>query len=146
MSNPQDVWNSYKDLLKKSYVDESFDAWRDLWADECRFVVKYGKQREDGFEEEERKGRDEIVSFFSGSSGKIEIDFEDCGPVYETKSRPDTFLIISNFIATIIKSGYRYENRIVCQVTLDRQEKIKEMVEYADPIKRQAFLEALGAI
>ena len=48
------------------------------------------------------------------------------------KNKPDTFLVSSNFIATIIKSRYRYENRIVCQVTLDGQAKIKELVEYAE--------------
>lgn len=144
MSSLQDVWNSYKDILKKSYSSRGFDAWRDLWANECRFVVKYGKQGTDGFEEEELEGRDKIVSFFSGSSGEIEIDFKDDGSVYETKDKPDTFLVISNFVATVIRSGYRYENRIVCQITVDGQGKIKELVEYADPIKRQAFLKELG--
>ncbi len=88
-------------------------------------------------------GRERIVYFFSGSSGKIEIDFKDDGPVYETQNKPDTFLVISNFIATIINSGYRYENRIVCQFTLDKQGKIKELIEYADPIARQKFLDQL---
>ena len=87
MSNSQDIWNSYKDLLKKSYIDKSYDAWSDLWANECRFVVKYGRQGNDGFEEEEFIGREQIVSFFSDSSGKIEIDFKDDGPVYETEKQ-----------------------------------------------------------
>jgi hypothetical protein len=124
MSSLQDIWNSYKDLLKKSYVSRSFDAWCNLWANECRFVVKYGKQRTDGFEEEELEGRDKIVSFLSGSSGEIEIDFKDDGSVYETKDKPDTFLVIPNFVATVIRSGYRYENRLVCQITVDGQRKI----------------------
>jgi len=144
MRNPQDIWNSYKDLLKKSYIERSFDAWRDLWADECRFVVVYGKAGNDGFEEEEHIGRDDIVSFFSGSSGQIEIDFRDEGPIYETKNKPDTFLVISNFHAIIGGSGYYYENRIVCQITLDGEGKIRELIEYADPLKRQAFLTKLA--
>src|SRR5207245_867516 len=104
MSNPQDIWNSYKDLLKKSYIERRFNAWRDLWADECRFVVMYGRAGNDGFEQEEHIGRDDIVSFFSGSSGKIEVDFRDDGPVYETKNEPATFVVISNFHAIIIAS------------------------------------------
>jgi hypothetical protein len=101
MSSLQDIWNSYKDLLKKSYVSRSFDAWCNLWANECRFV-----------------------SLLSGSSGEIEIDFKDDGSVYETKDKPDTFLVIPNFVATVIRSGYRYENRLVCQITVDGQRKI----------------------
>jgi ketosteroid isomerase-like protein len=144
MRNPQDIWNSYKDLLKKSYIERRFDAWRDLWANECRFVVTYGRARNDGYEEQEHIGREDIVSFFSGSSGRIEVDFRDDGPVYETKNKPDTFLVISNFIATIIASGYHYENRIVYQVTFDGEGKIRELVEYTDPLRRQAFLRKLG--
>jgi len=149
MSNLQDIWDSYKDRLKKSYEDGNFDAWCDLWADDKptsdkpTFVVKYGEQGEDGFKEEVLEGRDKIVSLFSNSIGKIEIRFEDNGPVYVTQNKSDTFLVISDFIATIIKSGYPYKNRILCQVTLDEQRKIKKLIEYADPIKRQNFLKEL---
>lgn len=146
MSNPQDIWNLYKDRLKKSHVDKDkeMNAWKDLWANDCQFIVKYGKQGKDGYEEEILKGRDKIVKFFSGAIDKIVIDFKDDGPVYETKNKPETFLVISDFIATIVEGGYPpYKNRIVCYVTLDTQGKIKEMVEYTDPIKRQNFLERL---
>jgi len=139
----QAKWDSYKDRLKKSYESGNFTTWGDLWADDGSLIVKYGKQREDGYQEEEIKGRDKIVSFFSGSTGKIEIDFRDDGPVYVTPTKPDTFFVISDFIATIIKSRDGYENRILCQVTLDAQGKIKRMIEYTDHIKRQNFLNKL---
>lgn len=144
MSHPQEIWNSYKELLKKSYQEEKFTAWRDLWASDGRLVVTFGKMGKDRFEAELHDGRDDITSFFSQAGGRIEIDFEDDGPVYQAQSRPNAFLVVSTFIATILESGYRYENRIVCHFTLDQHGRIKELVEYADPLRRQAFLKKLS--
>ncbi len=122
----QKVWDSYKELLIKSHNDKKWnEAWDDLWANDSQFVVKYGKKGKDGYEEEIFRGRDEIVEFFKGGIKKIGINFKDVGFFCEMTNEPNTFVVISDFSATIIESKYPYKNRIVCQVILDRQGKIR---------------------
>lgn len=135
MSKSQEVWEKYKNLLESGRYDE----WSALWANDSRFIVVYGKER---FGEETYSGRENIVSFFSGAHEKIRNYFEN-DVVHETKN-PDVFFVTFDFNAIIITSNYHYKNRIACQFTLDKEGKIKELIEYADPTKRQAFLNELG--
>ena len=145
MSTAQDIWNAYKDLLKRSYIERSFDVWSDLWAENGRLVVKLGSQGPDGYSEDHYVGREKVVDLFSSSSGRIEIELEDEGPVYEAKNAPGSFMVMSEFIATILASDKRYPNHIVCRISYDPEGRITEFVEYADPIRRGNFLQALSA-
>lgn len=134
MSKPQEVWELYKSLLRSNRYDE----WGDLWADDGQFTVVYGKER---FGEETHNGRKEIVSFFSGARDKIETTYFENDVVHKIENS-DIFYVTFDF--NVITTGkYHYKNRIVCQFTLDGQGKIKELIEYADPIARQRFLKEL---
>ena len=133
MSKPQVIWELYKSLLKS----KRFADWGDLWSDHGVFEVAYPRG---GVPEEKYKGRKDVVSFFSGSADKIEIDFKD-DVIHETTD-PNVFFVTFEFNANTI-NRYQYKNRIVSQITLE-QEKIKELIEYADPIARQCFFKELG--
>jgi hypothetical protein len=135
MSGIQEIWEQYKCLLET----EAYEAWGDLWTDNGQFIIAYGKEH---VGEEAYKGRESIVSFFSGSRGKVKMYFEN-DVLQETKNR-DIFFVTFDFNAILTASGHHYQNHIVCQFTLDKAGKIKELMEYADPIKRQALLEELG--
>ena len=126
MGAPRDIWNSYKALLKESYVSGTFDAWKNLWSKECKFVVQYGQETKIGFQPLIIRGKEQIVSFFSAASSKVAIDFIDYGPVFYGARNQEAFIVVSKFIATINISTYRYENDIICKVTLNDQEKIME--------------------
>lgn len=137
MSKPQEVWELYKSLL----ISRRFDEWGDLWADDGQFTVVYGKKR---FGEETYTGRKKIVSFFSGARDKIETTYFENDVVHKIENS-DSFFAAFDFNA-ITTGKYHYKNRIVCQFTIDGQGKIRELIEYADPIARQAFLDRLSTI
>jgi hypothetical protein len=80
MKTPRDIWNAYKSLLK----DREYEQWGELWTDDGKFVVAYGRDRA-SFQEESHAGKDDIVGFFSAADKKIDKDkmkFSDCA-IYE---------------------------------------------------------------
>lgn len=53
-------------------------------------------------------------------------------------------MVMSDFVPTILASGKRYHNRIVGRIAYNDDGRITEFIEYADPRRRRAFLDALA--
>jgi ketosteroid isomerase-like protein len=140
MSKLQAVWESYKSLLRAGHINE----WGNLWSDNCVFEVAYPR----GGVPEEKRDKQATLSLFSPNPGeRIEIDFKN--DLVHVTTDPNVGFITFDFNAKIESSGYQYKNRIVIKITLEKEGneqegKIKELIEYADPIARQCFFQALG--
>jgi hypothetical protein len=101
----------------------------------------YRRLRKKRFGEERYTRRENIVSFFSGPRDKIEKIYFENDVVHKIENS-DIFFVTFDFNA-ITTGKYHYKNCIVGQFTLDGQGRIKELIEYADPIARQGFLKEL---
>jgi hypothetical protein len=157
MKTAQELWNSYKELLSA----REYKAWRALWVENGRFTIAYDRMPPDTnyasrqFEKEVHVNRDvnendepdmaSLFNFFSSSDSKIlDTKFDDKG-VYQTKDNNIFFVVSTITIKTI--DGLEFRNYLSLKVTtiaVNNERKFTEIVEFCDPIAREALFQHLA--